>query len=167
MKRFLIYICAVLLLGACADKKGANSEQSNNTRSETTAPASPGTPQAGDTVIYLSDSGQRFFEAQVLSVEGGRARLQDKDKTVERELAELYSVPKAGNKITARRGDIVAARFGQTNVWPGAEVVKVEDRVTLKWLSSGKTDEVSPENVLMLSPSVAARVKASFPPPGK
>ncbi len=167
MKRFLISICAVLLLGACADKQSVNTEQSNNSRAETVAAPSPAKPQAGDTIIYLSDSGQRFFEAQILSIEGGRARLQDKDKTVERELAELYSVPKAGNRITAQRGDIVAARFGQTNVWPGAEVVKVEDKVTLKWLSSGKTDEVSPENVLMLSPSVAARVKASFPPPAK
>lgn len=162
MKKILIFVLFLLLLGACSDKPGENTNQSNNSRTETAATSTPWKPQVGDTVIYHSGSNQRFYEAKVSSIDGTRAKLQDKDETVERELAELYAVPKAGSKTTAQPGDIVAARFGQTKVWPGAEVVKVGDTVTVKWLSTGETDDVAPENVLALSPAVAAKVKASF-----
>jgi hypothetical protein len=163
MKKLLIYICAVLMLSACSDKAGVNGEKPDNPRAQATPLPSPNSPQAGDTVIYHSDTGQRFYEVKIKSIEGTRARLQDGDKTVERELADLYAMPKAGQKVTAQPGDIVAARYGQTLVWPGAEVLKVGDKVTLKWLSNGKTEEVSHENVLALPAAVAAKVKASFP----
>ena len=165
MKKILIPVLVVLLLGACSDKPSENTNQSNNSRSDAGAAPAPQPqqqPRVGDTVIYYSGSGQRFYEAKVSSIEGTRAKLQDKDETIERELAELYTVPTAGNKPGVQLGDIVAARFGQTKVWPGAEVVKVGDKVTVKWLSTGATDDVVPENVLALSPAVAAKVKASF-----
>ncbi len=164
MKKLLISICAVLLLAACSDRASVNSEKPESPRAQATPLSSPNSPQAGDTVIYHSDTGQRFYEAKIKSIEGTRARLQDGDKTVERELADLYAVPRAGHNVTAQPGDIVAARYGQTLAWPGAEVLKVGDKVTLRWLSNGKTDEVSQENVLALPPAVAAKVKASFPP---
>jgi uncharacterized lipoprotein len=162
MKKILPLIFVVLLLGACSNKSGESTNTANNSSSETATTAPPQQPKVGDTVIYYSNSGQRFYEARLSSIEGTRAKLEDTDETTERELSELYAVPKTGNKITARAGDIVAARFGQTKVWPGAEVVKVSDKVTIKWLSTGKTDDVSPENVLLLPPAVAAKVKASF-----
>lgn len=167
MRKILLLVFVVLLLNACSDKPGESTNVSTDSRSETATPATPQQPKAGDTVIYYSNSGQRFYEAKLSSIEGTRAKLQDTDETTERELSELYTVPKAGNKITARAGDIVAARFGQTKVWPGAEVVKVSDKVTIKWLSTGKTDDVLPENVLTLPPAVAAKVKASFTGTGK
>lgn len=167
MRKILFFIFVVLALNACSDKSGENTNVSNSSRPETAPAATPEQLKAGDTVIYYSNSGQRFYEAKLSSIEGTRAKLQETDETTERELSELYAVPRAGNKITARAGDIVAARFGQTKVWPGAEVVKVSDKVTIKWLSTGKTDDVLPENVLLLQPAVAAKVKASFQGTGK
>ncbi|HYO91307.1 MAG TPA: hypothetical protein VEQ40_06710 [Pyrinomonadaceae bacterium] len=164
MKKILIPVLFALLLGACSDKHGENSNQSHNSRAESSATSTPEKPQVGDTVIYHSSSGQRFYAAKVTSIEGTRAKLQDRDETVERELAELYAVPKAGNKPTVQPGDIVAARYGQTSVWEAAEVITAGDKVTIKWLSSSgdRTSEVSPESILTLSPAVAAKVKNSF-----
>jgi hypothetical protein len=170
MKKLLTLAFTLLLLGACAKQANENTEGSTNARSDAGAATNtiaPDKPQAGDTVVYQSNTGQRFYEAKLLSIEGTRAKLQTEAETIESDLSDVYPLPKAGNKVTAKAGDIVAARFGQTKVWPGAEVVKVGERVAIKWLSTGKSDEVAPENVLMLSPSAAARVKASFPSSGK
>lgn len=167
MKKILIPVLVVLLVGACSDKAVENANQSTNSRSEAGAAPAPQQPKVGDTVIYYSGSGQRFYEAKVSSIDGTRAKLQDKDETIERELADLYAVPTANTKAAVQPGDIIAARFGQTKVWPGAEVVKVGDKVTVKWLSTGETDDVAPENVLALSPAIAAKVKASFSTKGK
>jgi hypothetical protein len=167
MKRMLVLLLAVLLLGACSKQSGAGTEGSNNSRSETTAPpSSSDKPKAGDTVLYQSNSGQRFYEAKLTSIEGTRAKLEDTDRkeTAERELADIYAMPKAGSKATVQPGDIIAARFGQTSVWEAGEVVRVGDKITLKGMSSlsGSTREVLPEHVLTLSPAVAAKVKAAF-----
>ena len=163
VKKILIPVFVVLMLCACSDKSVENTNQSQNSRSEAGAASTQQQQtKVGDTVIYYSSSGQRFYEAKVASIDGTRAKLQDKDETIERELTELYAVPTAGNKPGVKPGDIVAARFGQTKVWPGAEVVKVGDKVTIKWLSTGNTDDVAPENILPLSPAVSAKVKASF-----
>jgi ABC-type Fe3+-hydroxamate transport system substrate-binding protein len=170
MKKLLTLAFTLLLLGACARQSSENTELSNNARpgaGAATNTAAPDKPQAGDTVVYQSNTGQRFYEAKLLSIEGTRAKLQTETETIESDMADVYPIPKAGNRVTARAGDIVAARFGQTKVWPGAEVVKVGERVTIKWLSTGKSDEVAPENVLMISTAAAARVKASFPSSGK
>lgn len=163
MKKLLLPIFAFLLLSAGSDKPNENAQVANTSRSETATPSAPDKPKVGDTVIYQSGSAQRFYEAKLLSIDGTRAKLQGDFEAVEVEMTDVYAVPNAGNKITAQAGDIVAARFGRTKVWPGAEVVNVGEKVKIKWLSTGNTDEVSPENVLMLSPSVGAKVKASFP----
>jgi hypothetical protein len=167
MKRILIPLTIVLLLGACSKQSGDNTQVATNSRSETTSSsASTDKPKAGDTVLYPSNSGQRFYEAKLLSIEGTRAKLEDADRkeTAERELADIYAMPKAGSKVTAKSGDIVAARFGQTSVWEAGEVVQVGDKITLKSMSSmsGTTREVLPEHVLTLSPEAAAKVKAAF-----
>lgn len=163
MKKIFILTFALFLLGACARQASDNTEVNTNQRASAgTLATAPDKPQVGDTVIYHSSTGQRFYEAKLLSIDGTRAKLQADEETIERELAELYAVPKAGSKVTAQPGDTVAARFGQTKVWPGAEVVKVGDGVTIKWLSTGNTDEVAHENVLMIQPAAAAKVKASF-----
>lgn len=168
MKRMLIPFLAVLLLGACSKQPNENTPQAaNNSRSETTAPpASSDKPKVGDTVIYHSNSKQRFYEAKLSSIEGTRAKLEDtvRNETAERELAEIYALPKAGSKVTVQPGDIVAARYGQSSVWEAGEVVQAGDKITIKGLSSmsGSTREVLPEHVLTLSPAVAAKVKAAF-----
>lgn len=167
MKRMLVLLVIVLLLGACSKQSSEGTEGANNSRSETTAPpASSDKPKIGDTVIYQSNSGQRFYEAKLSGIEGTRAKLEDtaRNETAERELTEIYAVPKAGSKVTVKPGDIIAARFGQSSVWEAGEVVQAGDKITLKGLSSmsGSTREVLPEHVLTLSPAVAAKVKAAF-----
>jgi hypothetical protein len=171
MKKILILVLALFLLGACAKQESENTAVATNARpgdgAATTNTTAPGKPQVGDTVIYYSKSGQRFYEAKLLSIDGTRAKLEEDNETIESELADVYSFPRAGSKPTVKAGDIVAARFGRTKVWPGAEVLKVGERVTIKWLSTGNSDEVLPESILMLSPAAAARVKASFQTSGK
>ncbi|MBD0325270.1 MAG: hypothetical protein ICV68_02505 [Pyrinomonadaceae bacterium] len=170
MKKLLTLVFTLFLLGACAKQQSENTEVATNSRPDagaSTNNTAPDKPKVGDTVIYQSNTGQRFYEAKLLSIEGTRAKLQTETETIESELADVYALPKAGNKVTAKPGDIVAARFGQTKVWPGAEVLKVGERIAIKWLSTGKSDEVAPENVLMIRPEAAAKVKASFPASGK
>ena len=168
MKRMLILLLAVLLFGACSKQSGEGTEGSNNSRSETasSSSASPDKPKVGDTVLYQSNSGQRFYEAKLSSIEGTRAKLDDtvRKETAERELADIYALPKAGSKVTVQPGDIIAARFGQSSVWEAGEVIQVGEKITLKGMSSmsGSTREVLPEHVLTLSPAVAAKVKAAF-----
>jgi hypothetical protein len=166
VKKILIFVLFVQLLGACSDKPGENTAVSNNSRSETIAPEAPDKPKVGDTVLYQSNSGQRFYEAKVSSIEGTRAKLDDqaRKETAEREVSEIYAIPKAGSKVTVKPGDIIAARYGQSSVWEAAEVVQMGDKVLVKGLSSmsGSTREVLPEHILTLSPAVAARVKNSF-----
>lgn len=168
MKKILFLLCIVLLLGACSKNSGEAGQTTNGSNtgaasSSTNADSGPAQFQVGDTVIYQSNTGQRFYEAKIVSLEGTRARLQSQVETVEAELSDVYRVPAAGQKVNVRAGDIVAARFGQTAVWPGAQVVKVGDMITVKWLSTGNTDEVSPVNVLALPPAAAVKVRASFP----
>ncbi len=171
MKKMLILVLALFALGACAKQESGNSEAANNSRprddAATANTTAPDKPQVGDTVIYHSKTGQRFYEAKLLSIDGTRAKLQADSETIESELRDVYSFPKAGSKPAPKAGDIVAARFGQTKVWPGAEVLKVGERITIKWLSTGNSDEVAPESILMLSPAAAAKVKASFTTSGK
>jgi hypothetical protein len=102
-----------------------------------------------------------FYEAKLLSVEGTQAKLLYDDRTVERNLSDVYSIPKAGDKIMVKAGDFVAARYGQLPTWPTAKVVQVRDnKITVQWITGANdTAEVSPENVLAVSPSAAAKIR--------
>lgn len=165
MKKFLLFMLAAVLFGACQTGSNSGTEPSGQPRSS----GSPSSPSAansfavGDTVLYHSNTGQRFYEAKITNLEGTRVKLSRDNETVESNISDLYRVPKPGDKPTVKAGDIVAARFGQTAVWAGAEVVTARDNaVTVKWLSTGKNDDVLPENVLPLSATAAAKVKESF-----
>jgi len=164
--KIIFLILTLILTGAC----GGPSNPLNSTNESAAHPSnsnraiSPGSGFAvGDTVLHLSKSGQRFYEAKITSLEGKTARLTYNDETVESDVSDIYRLPKADEAKDFKKGDIVAARFGQTGVWAGAEIVKRDDeKVTVKWLSTGKNAEVSAENILTLPAETQARVKKAF-----
>lgn len=159
-----ILLSLTLMFAVACPSAGTNTSNSEVlTRTDTKGPAEKAEYAVGDTVLHHSSSGQRFYEGKIVSLEGKKARVSYNDETVESDVSNLYPVPKAGEKKTPAAGDTVAARFGQTAVFPGAEVVKADgDKVTVKWFSTGKTEDVAPENVLALPPAAQERVKKSF-----
>jgi hypothetical protein len=159
MRLFLIFTLSVLFC-ACGRDASQNRAGYGSAQSGESAPHVTRQPATGDTVIYMFDE-YHFYEAKLLSVDGGRAKLLYDERTVERDASDVYPIPKAGDKVTVKAGDFVAARYGKLPTWPTAKVVQVgDDKITVKWLTGAKdVVEVSPENVLAVSPSAAAKIQ--------
>jgi regulatory protein YycI of two-component signal transduction system YycFG len=163
-----IIVLTLILVFTIACRNGDNTTNStvqNSAQSNTKVVNSTASGEfaVGDKVLYLSSSGQRFYEATITALEGKKARLKYNDESVESDIADVYRLPKPGEKKNIKVGDIVAARFGQTAVWAGAEVTAVDgDKITVKWLSTGKPEEVSSDNILTLSDATQVRVKYAF-----
>ncbi|HEX8708384.1 MAG TPA: hypothetical protein VF723_09100 [Pyrinomonadaceae bacterium] len=159
MRLCLILILSTLALGACGKnaepgRNGAGNPQAGGSAASTTA-----RPEVGDRVIYMFDE-YHFYEARLLGIEGSKARLKEDDRTVERDLSDVYRIPQAGAQVSVKAGDFVAARYGTLPTWPTAEVVKVDgDKVSVRRIISGDVQELSAENVLAVSPAAAARIK--------
>jgi hypothetical protein len=164
--KIIVLSLTLIFFIACRSGDNAtssNAQNSGQSNSNATKPSTSGEYTVGDKVLHHSSSGQRFYEATIVSLEGKKARVNYNNETVESDVADLYRIPKAGEKKDFKAGDIVAARFGQTLVWAGAEVVSANgDNVAVKWLSTGKTDEVSSDSILTLSAATQVRVKSAF-----
>lgn len=164
----IIFLTLMLILtGACrsASNPGdsANGSAAQTNTSSSAKPSASSEFAVGDTVLHHSKTGQRFYEAKITALEGKNARLTYNNETVESDVSDIYRLPKAGEKKGFKTGDVVAARFGQTAVWAGAEIVKTDgDKITVKWLSTGQNAEVSSENILTLPAAAQARVKKAF-----
>ena len=148
MKLLVIFILFTLLSCACA----------------TAVPQ----PKVGDDVIYMFDE-YHFYEAKLLSLDGNKAKLLYDGKNIEKDLAEIYSIPKAGDKPAVKVGDFVAARYGKLPTWPTAKVKEIKDaKITVEWnTGSNDTMEVAPENVIAVSPSAAANIKEAAAKKGR
>jgi hypothetical protein len=168
MKRLIIVAVLPVLL-FCACKKNPAEGVGNNGAAATNAsggqmPVGSSTtaarkPAAGDRVLYMYDE-YHFYEADLVSMDGARAKLKREGETVERDASDVYPIPKAGDEITVKPGDFVAARYGNLPTWPTAEVIKVDaGKITVKRIVGGGVDEVAPENVLAVSPAAAARIR--------
>jgi hypothetical protein len=165
--KIIVLILTFIFIAACrtgdttTNSTAANSVQTN---ANTATSTSTGEFAVGDKVLYHSNTGQRFYEATITNLVGKKASLKDtNNETVEADVSDVYRVPKAGENKNIKAGDIVAARFGQTAVWSGAEVTAASgDKITIKWLATGKTDEVSADNILTLSGATQIRVKNAF-----
>jgi hypothetical protein len=165
MKIIVLTLTFIFIVACRSGDNTTNSNARNSVQSNTNAtkPATSGEFAVGDKVLHHSSSGQRFYEATIVSLEGKKARVNYNNETIESDVADLYRLPKAGEKKDIKTGDIVAARFGQTLVWAGAEVVSADgDKVTVKWLSTGKSEEVSSDSILTLSGATQVRVKNAF-----
>ena len=161
MRLFLTFIFAALFLCACGRDTSQNGAGAGSPQSGESASSAPRKPVAGDDVIYMYDE-YHFYEAKLLSIDGGRAKLLYDGRNVERDESDVYPIPKAGDKPTIKAGDFVAARYGKLPTWPTAKVVQVSDsKVTVKWLTGSTNDvvEISPENVIAVSPSAAAKIR--------
>lgn len=162
----IIFLTLTLILAGASCRSASNpSNSTNGSAAQTNSAKSSESSEfaVGDTVLHHSKTGQRFYEAKITALEGKNARLTYNNETVESDVSDLYRLPKAGENKDFKAGDVVAARFGQTGVWAGAEIVQTGgDKITVKWLSTGQNAEVSPENILTLSAATQARVKKAF-----
>jgi hypothetical protein len=154
MRLFLIFIALTILFSAC----GLLGNESGNPSSGNSAASSP-TFQPGSDVLYMYDE-YHFYEAKFVSADSTKAKLSDDDVTVERDISDVYEIPRDKNKITVQAGDFVAARYGKLPTWPTAKVVKVGDgKITVKRIIGGSVEELSPENVLAVSKNAAAKIE--------
>ena len=161
MRLFLTFIFSALFLCACGKDSSQNRAGSGSPQSVESASSAPRKPVVGDDVIYMYDE-YHFYEAKLLSVDGGRAKLLYDERAVERDASDVYPIPTAGDKSTIKAGDFVAARYGKLTTWPTAKVVQVSDnKITVKWLTGSTKDvvEISPENVLVVTPAAAAKIR--------
>lgn len=163
----IIFLTLTLILTGACHSASHQSNSTNNSAAQTNASSAKSLESSefavGDTVLHHSKSGQRFYEAKITSLEGKNARLTYNNETVESDVSDIYRLPKADQATDVKAGDVVAARFGQTAVWAGAEIVKTDgDKITVKWLSTGQNAEVSAASILPLPPATQARVKKAF-----
>lgn len=168
MRAFVVFIASALLFCACGKDSGENKVGSANTGAGVaTSSTTPHQLTPGDNVIFMFDE-YHFYEAKLSSVEGNRAKLLYDERTIERDLSDVYQIPKAGDQVSVKAGDFVAARYGQLPTWPTAKVVKVGDnKITVQWVTNNDTVEVSPENVLAVSPSAASKIRDAAAKKGK
>jgi hypothetical protein len=159
MRSLVFLIIATISFSACKSNSGETHNASGAFPiSSPPANVAPG-PAIGDDVLYMFDE-YHFYEAKLVSQDGTRAKLRRDGEAVERDMTDIYPIPKAGDKITVKAGDFVAARYGSLPTWPTAEVVKVDDnKITVKRIISGSVEELSPEKVLAVSPSAAAKIR--------
>lgn len=149
MKWLVIFILSIFLFCAC----------------KTTPPPQP---KVGDDVIYMFDE-YHFYEAKLLSIDGNKAKLLYDGKNIDKDLSDIYSIPKAGEKPAVKAGDFVAARYGKLPTWPTAKVKEVNDaKIIVEWnTGSNSTMEVAPENVIAVSPAAAAKIKEAAAKKGR
>jgi hypothetical protein len=164
--KIIVLTLTLIFIAACrggGNTTNSSAENTGQTNTNVVKTATSGEFAVGDKVLYLSSSGQRFYEATITALEGKKAQLNYNNETVESDVSDVYRLPKTGEKKNIKAGDIVAARFGQTAVWAGAQVTAVNgDKITVKWLSTGKPEEVASENILTLSEATQVRVKYAF-----
>jgi hypothetical protein len=155
MKSTLIFLIAIVLLSLC----GLLGNKSDAPSAGNSGVASSPKFQPGSDVLYMFDE-YHFYEAKVASIDADKVKLSRNDTTVERNLADVYEIPKDKNKITVEVGDFVAARYGTLPTWPTAKVVKIGDgKITVKRIVSGSVEDLSPENVLPVSKEAAAKIE--------
>jgi hypothetical protein len=154
MRLLLIFIASAILFSAC----GLIGKESGNPSSGDSTASSPKL-QPGSDVLYMYDE-YHFYEAKLVSTDSEKAKLSRDDTTLERDISDVYEIPRDKNKITVQAGDFVAARYGKLPTWPTAKVVKVsDDKITVKRIISGSVEELSPENVLPVSKKAAAKIE--------
>lgn len=161
MMRLVVFlVLATISFSACKkDSDGSQNASSGTGPANSSTSSVAKAPAAGDHVLYMFD-GYHFYEATVISIDGTKSKLKRDDEYLDRELKDIYRIPKAGDKITVKPGDFVAAQYGQLPTWPTAEVVAVDDnKITVKRIISGKVEELSPERVLSVSPDAAAKIR--------
>ena len=160
MMRLLVFlVLATISFSACnKESDGTQNASSGTGPAKSSTPSVSKAPAAGDHVLYMFD-GYHFYEATVISIDGTKSKLKRDDEYLDRELKDIYRIPKAGDKITVKPGDFVAAQYGQLPTWPTAEVIAVGDKVTVRRIISGAVEELSPERVLSVSPDAAAKIR--------
>jgi len=161
MMRLLVFlVLATISFSACnKESDGTQNASSGTGPAKSSTPSVSKAPAAGDHVLYMFD-GYHFYEATVISIDGTKSKLKRDDEYLDRELKDIYRIPKAGDKPSVKPGDFVAAQYGELPTWPTAEVVAVDDnKITVKRIISGKVEELSPERVLSVSPSAAAKIR--------
>ncbi|MDQ3817407.1 MAG: hypothetical protein M3362_06920 [Acidobacteriota bacterium] len=155
-----IIFYALLLLVGCGKNPDNNNGASGPVKSGAGDSTAAREPAVGDNVLYMFDE-YNFYEAKLLGIEGGKAKLEREGSNIERPLSDVYTLPSGGGAYKSLKpGDYVAARYGNLPTWPTAEVVKVGDNtITVKRIISGSVEELSPNNVLVLRPEAQARIK--------
>src|SRR5687768_17087700 len=113
MKRLLVFlVLATISLSACKkDSEGTQDASSGTAPSNSSSTTTATALSPGDHVLYMYD-GYHFYDATLISIDGSKAKLKHDDAYLDRDLKEVYRIPKAGDKPSVKAGDFVAAQFG-------------------------------------------------------
>lgn len=148
MKRIktLILFAVLVILGGCG---GAVTKLSGDSK-----------PQVGDTVVFKS-SAVVYNEGKVEKVEGGKYEIRSGNNIAKADAADVYALPKAGEKSDVKTGDFVVA-FSREIYWTGGEVKNVTADLVEVQPDTGAKLNVAPDKIIKVSPAAVADIKQSF-----
>lgn len=149
----LLFICASLLLSACGMISGGGSNADSNTNGTTDTSKL----KVGDMVVFKT-SPTAYSEGKIEKIENGKYEIRSGNNIAKPDSADIYVLPKAGEKSDLKAGDIVVA-FSNDLYWTGAEVKNVSgDVIELEKASGGKMN-LAPDKVFKPSAAAIANIK--------
>lgn len=117
-------------------------------------------PKVGDTVVFKTGP-ITYNEGKIEKIEGGKSEIRAGDAIAKPDMADVYALPKKGEKTEVKVGDIVAA-FNYQTYWAGGEVKNVTaDLVEVEKADGGKLN-VASDKIIVVSPTAIAAIKQSI-----
>jgi hypothetical protein len=151
MKHLCLVVLAGLVLTACG---GTGTKQAGGSEPTSAAAA----PKVGDTVVYKF-SRQGYVEGKVEKIEGSRYEIKYGTSNNKIESIDVHALPKAGDKLDVKAGDVVVARV-RDEYWAGSIVKSVTaDTLELEVIENGNQLTVPHEKAIKVSPASAAEFK--------
>lgn len=156
---FLVGLSAMFLFG-CTMLGTKETSETNKQPEAKTEVKKTAKPNVGDTVV-AKWSQNSFFEGKVESVTDAKIKINwsDGSNASEVDAADVYPLPKAGEKPDVKVGDIVLAKISSGNYWNGAEITKVEGDVYAVKVINGESSNLSSEKIIKIPAAVAANFK--------
>ena len=149
MKKLLLLVGASLIFSACGAVAEKNSGESKS--------GGAGKAQVGDTVLFKVGP-INYSEGKVEKVESGKYEIRSKDSIAKPNAADIYALPKEGDKADVKPGDTVVA-FNYEIYWEGGEVKNVSDDVIEVEKASGGKLNVAPDKIIKVSSAATADIK--------
>lgn len=154
-KIFLLGLLAIILTGCNMLSPKETAESNKQTESKTTAKFN-----IGDTVVakWAQNS---FYEGKIETVSDAKIKVKwsDGSSPTEVDVADVFTLPKAGAKPEVKVGEIVLAKVASGSYWNGVELTGINGEVYAVKLDNGQTSNISAEKIIKIPADVAANFK--------
>lgn len=156
---FLLGLFAMFLFGC--NMLGTKEANETNKQPETKTEVKKSYKfNAGETVV-AKWSQNSFFEGKIETVTDAKIKINwsDGSNASEVDVADVFPLPKAGEKPDVKVGDVVLAKVSSGNYWNGAEITKIEGDVYVVKVINGESSNISSEKLIKVPAAVAANFK--------